>query len=62
MTETASRKVWVYASPEILEDMRKDWSPPVEVHAEENPDGSWEMTFRAHYNEKGEIVGKRVIA
>jgi hypothetical protein len=56
MTESATRKVWVMASLELLEQMREGWSPPVEVHATENPDGSWEMTFRVCYNEKGEVI------
>lgn len=54
--EIADRKVWVRASREILEELRKGWSRPICAHAEENADGSWEMTFRAYYNERGEIV------
>ncbi len=44
--EMASRKVWVVASQELLDEMRKGWSRFVQVHAEPNADGSWEMTFR----------------
>lgn len=46
--ETADRKVWILASPEVLEEMRNGWSRPVQAHATENPDGSWEMTFRTY--------------
>lgn len=46
--ELANRKAWVLASPEILEELQKGWSRPVQVHATSNPDGSWEMTFRTY--------------
>ncbi len=51
--ETANRKVWVLASPVILDELLKGWSRPVQAHATPNADGSWEMTFRT-YNEKAD--------
>ncbi len=48
MVETSYRKAWVLASPEILEELLKDWSRPVQARATENPDGSWDMTFRTY--------------
>jgi len=46
--ENPNRKAWVMASPEILEELRTGWSQPVTAHADENPDGSWEMSFRTY--------------
>lgn len=57
--EIADQKVWIRASRLVLEEMKKGWSPPVEAHVTPNADGSWEMTFRAVYNEKGEQVARR---
>lgn len=58
MADLSQRKVWVIASQELLDQMAKGWSQPVEVHATPNADGSWEMTFRAVYNEKGEQIAR----
>ncbi len=60
MPEVASEKAWIYASPEVLAEMMLGWSKPVEVHAERNPDGSWEMSFRAVYNERGEQIARPI--
>jgi hypothetical protein len=56
LIENANRKVWVLASPEILEELRKGWSRPVQAHADENPDGSWEMTFRTYNSEREDAL------
>jgi hypothetical protein len=56
--ERANRKVWILASPEVLEAMEKDWSPPVQARVTENLDGTWDMTFRAVYNEMGEQIAQ----
>lgn len=44
--EVADRIVWIRASRAVLDSMREGWSPPVQAHAEENRDGSWEITLR----------------
>lgn len=54
--EIPDQKVWIRASREILEQLRSGWSPAVRVRAIPNADGSWEMSFRAAYNEKGEVI------
>jgi hypothetical protein len=43
MTENATEKAWVIASPELLNDMLGHWSQPVQVTASKNRDGSWEI-------------------
>lgn len=55
--ESASRKVWILASSEILAELQAGWSRPVQAHAVPNPDGSWEMTFRT-----AEGAERRVLA
>lgn len=58
MPETANRKAWVMASPEVLKELQQGWSRPVQVHATPNPDGSWEMTVRT-YNENADLDYKK---
>lgn len=47
-SETANQTVWIYASPELLEQMKDQWSPLVQVmiNPPEQPGGPWQMTIR----------------
>jgi len=54
--KNATEKVWVLASPELLAQMLNRWSPAVKVKAERMADGRWEMTFRAAYDQRGNVI------
>lgn len=56
--EIPDRRVYIYASLPVLEEMAKGWSRPVEAHVDRMPDGSWNMTLRACYNEQGEQIAR----
>lgn len=49
MTEVADRKVWIFASVEVLREIQEGWSRPVQAHADDAGDGSWNMTLREYH-------------
>jgi hypothetical protein len=46
LPEEATVDIKLKASPELLNEMQKGWSRPLQVIAEQSPQGDWSLAFR----------------